>query len=88
MRPTVLVTLRKQQWEVPPGQTAREIMLGLGLEPDRYLIIRNGQVVSEDVRLEAGDRLKLAAIIAGGSHERYSCGASVAKSGPRSISQG
>ncbi len=70
MTQKVLVTLRKQSWEVAPGQTARQILAALDLDPERFLLIRNGEIVWDDVRLEAGDHLKLAAIISGGDHER------------------
>jgi len=67
MNKKVLVTLRKQKWEVEPGQTARRIIESLDLAPANFLIIRNGEIVDEDTLLLAGDRLKLAAIISGGS---------------------
>jgi len=70
MTQKVLVTLRKQSWEVAPGQTARQILASLDLNPERFLLIRNGEIVQEDVRLQAGDHLKLAAFISGGDHER------------------
>ena len=64
----VLVTLRKQQWQVEPGKTARQIMQELDLNPENYLTIINGQLTDDSARLKAGDRLKLVAVISGGSH--------------------
>ncbi len=66
MNEKVLVSLRKQRWQMEPGQSARQIILALGLDPKRFLIIRNGQVADLDATLEAGDELRLAAIISGG----------------------
>jgi len=68
MNEKVIVTLRKQKWEVEPGQSARRVMEELGLNPENYLTIRNGELVDDSVRLKAGDHLKLAAVISGGDH--------------------
>jgi len=68
MSEKVLVTLRKQKWEVEPGKTARKIMQELDLNPENFLTIRNGELVDDSVRLQAGDTLKLVAVISGGAH--------------------
>lgn len=72
MNKKVFVTLRKQKWEVEPGQTAHQVILALDLDPDQFLIIRNGKIEDADARLEAGDHLRLAAIISGGSQRLIS----------------
>ncbi len=66
MTQKVLVTLRKQKWEVEPEQSARQVLASLDLDPERFLLILNGEMVQEDAWLRAGDHLKLAAIISGG----------------------
>jgi sulfur carrier protein ThiS len=63
----VIVRLRKERWEVEPGQTAHQILLARHLNPERYLLICNGKVVDEQVVLQAGDELRLAAMISGGA---------------------
>ena len=71
MTPTsqkVKVTLRKQQWEVEPGKSARQIMQELDLNPENFLTMVNDQLVDDSTRLKAGDHLKLIAVISGGSH--------------------
>ncbi len=68
MNENVLVTLRKQQWEVEPGKTARQIMEELDLNPENFLTIRNGDLVDDSTRLLAGDHLRLVAVISGGDH--------------------
>ena len=68
MSEKVTVTLRKQKWEVEPGKSARQVMEALGLNPENFLTIRNGQLVDDSTRLKAGDHLKLAAIISGGGY--------------------
>jgi len=68
MSEKVLVTLRKQKWQVEPGQSARKIMKELHLNPENFLTIRNGELVDDSVRLQAGDHLKLVAVISGGAY--------------------
>ncbi|HFQ95666.1 MAG TPA: hypothetical protein ENK30_03750, partial [Anaerolineae bacterium] len=36
--------------------------------PENYLTMINGQLTDDSARLKAGDRLKLVAVISGGSH--------------------
>jgi sulfur carrier protein ThiS len=64
----VLVTLRKERWQVEPGKTARQVMQELDLNPENYLTMINGQLVDDSTRLKPGDHLKLVAVISGGSH--------------------
>ncbi len=66
MSEKVLVSLRKQKWEVEPGQSARKIMEELGLDPESFLTLRNGELVDDSVYLQAGDHLRLVAVISGG----------------------
>lgn len=68
MSKKVLVTLRKQKWEVEPGKSARKIMEELDLNPENFLTIRNGDLVDDSVRLQAGDHLRLVAVISGGAY--------------------
>lgn len=70
MNEKVLVTLRKQKWEVEPGQTARQILAALDVPAENVILIRNGEIVDEEALLRAGDHLRLAVIISGGSQER------------------
>ena len=68
MSEKVLVTLRKQKWEVEPGKSARRIIEELDMNPENYLTLRNGELVDDSVRLQAGDHLRLVAVISGGSY--------------------
>jgi len=68
MSEKVLVTLRKQKWEVEPGKSARRIIEELDLNPENFLTLRNGELVDDSVRLQAGDHLRLVAVISGGSY--------------------
>ena len=70
MNEKVLVTLRKQKWEVEPGQTARQILAALDVPAENVILIRNSEIVDEEALLQAGDHLRLAVIISGGSQER------------------
>ncbi|GIV81183.1 MAG: hypothetical protein KatS3mg051_0537 [Anaerolineae bacterium] len=48
------------------GQTVREAMMQCGLQPEEVLVTRNGELIEDDVRLQAGDRVKLLPTISGG----------------------
>nr|WP_290665277.1 MoaD/ThiS family protein [Ardenticatena sp.] len=62
----VKVVLRRQEWEVEPGMTAKQLLQHLGLNPQSYLVTVNGELVSEDTRLQPGDFVRLVAVISGG----------------------
>ncbi len=62
----IKVTYRDQVWEVPGGQTAREVILAVGLDPATILAVRHGQLVLDAELLDEDDEVKLIAIISGG----------------------
>ncbi len=67
MAEKVKIILRDRQWEVEPGKSARAVMKALGLNPESYLVVRNGQLVDDSTVFAGGDRVKLVAVISGGS---------------------
>jgi sulfur carrier protein len=67
MSEKVTIKLRRQTWEVEPGRTARETIKELGLNPESHLIVRNGELVTDDTILEPGDQVELIAAISGGA---------------------
>ncbi len=67
MSEKVTVKLRRQTWEVKPGKTARDAIKELQLNPQSYLIVRNGELVTDDTILEPGDEIELIAAISGGA---------------------
>lgn len=64
---TVTITYRDQSYEVPDGLTVKEALIQIGLEPQLYLAVRSGQLVTEDQKLKPDDKIKLVAIVSGGS---------------------
>jgi sulfur carrier protein ThiS len=57
---------RKQEWELEGKFTVRQAVEKVGLNPESVLAVRNGNLVTEDVRLEDGDEIRLVAVISGG----------------------
>ncbi len=60
------VVLRRQTWEVEAGITARELLKKLNLNPQSYLVTRDGELISEDTIIRPGDKIRLVAVISGG----------------------
>lgn len=60
------VTYRDKTYEVEDGLTVKEALIQIGLEPQLYLAVRNGQLVTEDQKLKVDDRIRLVAIVSGG----------------------
>lgn len=46
--------------------TAKELITMLGMNTEELLIIRNGELVTEDEQLENTDQIKLLSVISGG----------------------
>ncbi len=63
---TVKLTYRKRQFEVRAGVTVRDAIKKCGLLPEAVLAIRDGELITEDIVLKAGDEIKLVATISGG----------------------
>ena len=60
------VIYREQEWEVPANITVRDAITKGGLNPETVLATRQGKLITEDVHLQAGDTIKLVAVISGG----------------------
>ena len=63
---TATLTLRGKTYTVPAGLRIREAIKHIGLTPESYLAVRNGELVPEDERLKEGEVIKLVAVISGG----------------------
>ena len=48
------------------GRTIKQLMKGLGLSSENFVISRNGEIVLEDELLANGDKVKLFPVISGG----------------------
>ena len=62
----VRVIYRGKVWEVPGGQTVREVILAVGLDPATILAVRKGKLALDSELLDEDDEVKLIAIISGG----------------------
>ncbi len=61
------VTYRDKQWDdLRGGMTARDLVKKLGLQPEAILVVRNGELVTEDTIVKDEDTIKLVAVISGG----------------------
>ena len=61
------ITYRDKTYEVEPGLTIKEALIKIGLEPQLYLAVRNGKLVTDDQPVLPDDKIKLVAIVSGGN---------------------
>ena len=66
MENSVQITYRNRNYGVKAGLTLLEALEGLGINPEGVLGIREGEMIGGDCRLEAGDEVRLVAVISGG----------------------
>ena len=62
----VKLTLRDKEFEAKPNQTLKQTLLKLSLQPEAYLAVLNGELITEDHVLREGMTIKLVAVISGG----------------------
>ena len=63
---TATLTLRKKKYEVKSGMTLRDALKKLDIIPASVIPIKNGDLITDDVILEDGDKIKLVGVISGG----------------------
>jgi sulfur carrier protein ThiS len=63
----VKLTLRDKDFEARPNQTLKNTLKSLGLQPEAYLAVLNGELITEDRVLREGMQIKLVAVISGGA---------------------
>lgn len=63
---TAILTLRKKKYEVKSGMTIRDALLKLDILPESVIVVKNGELITDDLILEDGDKIKLVAVISGG----------------------
>lgn len=64
--PTVTLTHRQETFTLPPGMTLRQAIIKCGLNPEATLAVRQGELITDEVLIRAGDRIKLVSTISGG----------------------
>lgn len=57
---------RKQEWELEGKFTVRQAVEKVGLNLETVLAVRDGELITEDTRLQDGDEIRLVAVISGG----------------------
>lgn len=57
---------RRQMFSVTPGVSVREAILQCGLNPETVLATRDGVLITDEVIVRVGDRIRLVATISGG----------------------
>ena len=62
----VKVFFRESELETPGNITIRELIKGLGLDPQSVLAVKEGKLVSNDTRLGKEGEIKLISVISGG----------------------
>lgn len=63
--PATLI-FRRTEYPAKPGSTVRAAIKSAGLNPETVLATRNGELITDEVVIEPGDRIKLVATISGG----------------------
>ena len=62
----VTLILRKKEYTVEGTITVKDALKQLGLSPESHLVVRDGQLLTENDALRNGEVVKLVAVIAGG----------------------
>ncbi len=62
----VTLILRKKEYTVEGTITVKDALKKLGLSPESHLVVRDGQLLTENDALRNGEVVKLVAVISGG----------------------
>lgn len=63
----ITLTLRGKETILPANISVHQALKRLGLSPEGYLVVRNGEVITEDQLLRPGERVRIVPVISGGS---------------------
>jgi len=81
---SIQIRYRNQIYEVEARLTLLEALERLGIDPESVLAVREGEMIGGAYRLEAGDEVRLVAVISGGAscsplppHPESSCARSL-----------
>jgi len=67
----IKLVYRGKEWELKAGMTARAAIKKVGLDPESVLVVRDGQLVTDDTILKDGDEVRLIAVISGGAENCF-----------------
>ena len=62
----VKLILRDVEYEAEPGMTLRHTLQKIGVQSEAVLATRDGEMITDDEVLRAGETIKLIAVISGG----------------------
>jgi len=57
---------KQQNLSINKEISMAELMREVGVNPSEVIAVRNGELVTEDTRVKAGDEIKFLAVISGG----------------------
>ena len=60
------IVYRDKEWFVEQELTVNQMLKYLKLLPESVLVVRNGQLVAEDQKLQPADEVKIVSVISGG----------------------
>jgi sulfur carrier protein ThiS len=63
--------LRDKEYEVRPGMNLLDALKKSNIVPESVIAIRDGEMMTDDEILRSGDRIKLVAVISGGSSDSH-----------------
>lgn len=63
---TAKLILRDQEYEVKAGRTVRAALRDIEVNSESVLVIRNGELITDDEILQPGENLRLVAVMSGG----------------------
>jgi sulfur carrier protein ThiS len=64
---TAELTLRDKTYSIASGMTIRHALEKLDINPDTVLPTRDGELLTDDELIRDGDRIRLVAVISGGT---------------------
>ncbi len=64
--PQATLIFRREEFPARPGSTVRMAIKACGLNPETVLATRGGKLITDEVLVEPGDRIKLVATVSGG----------------------
>ena len=60
------IVYRDKEWFVDQEMTVNQMLKYLKLLPESVLVVRNGQLIAEDQKVQPGDEIKVVSVISGG----------------------
>ncbi len=67
-KPDAVFELRGKEYKVAAGQTVRASLQAVDLNPELYLFVLCGELVTDDRIVEAGESYRVVAVVSGGDN--------------------